>query len=623
MPEADSDPESQARAQRLCDDLGVEAVVEDIAPALTALGCYARRDAAVRRLVPDFGPGWRLKITLAQGLLDTDRVSWFDLTVADPDGALTTARMPTDVYLEVVAATNMKQRTRKLIEYTHADARNHAVLGTPNRLEYELGFFVRGGDGLADVKPISHLYKTQVYALAEHLGLPEEIRSQPPSTDTYSLPQTQEEFYFALPYAEMDLLLWAWHHDVAPADGRPGRRAAARPGRAGLPRHRRQAAGGRTRPAGRGGDRARGPLVRPAGEPGARAGELGRQRGGRVKVPDRYRAGISRCSPADADDLRAFQLRTFEAGSREVDAARTAWLFDRNPCRTADGTRDIYVCRRDGEIVGQQAEIPFDLRVGGRDRRAAWTVDLMVDDDWRLRGVGPGLMATQLDARPLSFGLNLSEKGYATYDAQRVERPGRRPRLPAPPRPGRRGPRWPAPRPRRAGGTRRRARAAGGRRGRGGCAARRRRPPGRRRAPRRPQRRRVGGRVRPLPGAGPARPGRPRLAHRRPARRRAAPSPLPGRAGPPRRVRGGPGRRDAGDADGGGRRLPRPSPLGRPAAGGRGPGRPGPGCGGHVGEDAQRPGRPGAAPGRLRPPGPGRPTSPSASWPMPRTTMRT
>jgi NAD+ synthase len=120
-----------------------------------------------------------------------------------------------------VAATNMKQRTRKLIEYTHADARNHAVLGTPNRLEYELGFFVRGGDGLADVKPISHLYKTQVYALAEHLGLPEEIRSQAPSTDTYSLPQTQEEFYFALPYAEMDLLLWAWHHDVAPADAGP------------------------------------------------------------------------------------------------------------------------------------------------------------------------------------------------------------------------------------------------------------------------------------------------------------------------------------------------------------------------------------------------------------------
>jgi NAD+ synthase len=214
MPEADSDPSSQERAQRLCDGLGVETIVEDIAPALTALGCYRRRDEAIRTVFPDYGEGWRLKITLAEGLLDTDRVSFFNLTVADPDGNQKSARMPTDVYLRVVAATNMKQRTRKLIEYTHADARNFAVLGTPNRLEYELGFFVRGGDGLADVKPISHLYKTQVYALAEHLGLPDDIRSQPPSTDTYSLPQTQEEFYFALPYAEMDLMLWAWHHDV-------------------------------------------------------------------------------------------------------------------------------------------------------------------------------------------------------------------------------------------------------------------------------------------------------------------------------------------------------------------------------------------------------------------------
>jgi NAD+ synthase len=216
MPEADSDPESRARAQRLCDSLDVPTVVEDIAPALVALGCYQRRDAAIRRVFPDYGDGWRQKITLADGLLDTDRISYFNLTVADPDGTMHTERMPTDVYLTVVAATNMKQRTRKLIEYTHADARNYAVMGTPNRLEYELGFFVRGGDGLADVKPISHLYKTQVYALADHLGLPEEIRSQPPSTDTYSLPQSQEEFYFALPYAEMDLLLWAWVHEVAP-----------------------------------------------------------------------------------------------------------------------------------------------------------------------------------------------------------------------------------------------------------------------------------------------------------------------------------------------------------------------------------------------------------------------
>lgn len=218
MPEADSDPSSTGRGRELCDQLGLRYEVEDIAPALAALGCYRRRDAAIRRVFPDFGPGWRQKITVAEGLLDRDRVSYFNLTVAAPDGAQHTARMPTDVYLEVVAATNMKQRARKLVEYFHAEALNYAVLGTPNRLEYELGFFVRGGDGLADLKPIAQLYKTEVYALAAHLELPSSVRSQPPSTDTYSLPQTQEEFYFALPYEEMDLALWAWEHDIAPEE---------------------------------------------------------------------------------------------------------------------------------------------------------------------------------------------------------------------------------------------------------------------------------------------------------------------------------------------------------------------------------------------------------------------
>ena len=217
MPEADSDPDSTARGRELCDQLGLKYEFEDIAPTLAAAGCYRRRDAAIRRVFPEYGQSWRQKITLAEGLLDTDRVSYFNLTVASPDGELQTKRMPTDVYLQVVAATNMKQRTRKLFEYTHAEARNFAVLGTPNRLEYELGFFVRGGDGLADLKPIAHIFKTQVYALAKHFGLPESIQSQMPSTDTYSLPQTQEEFYFALPYHEMDLLLWAWHEGVPAA----------------------------------------------------------------------------------------------------------------------------------------------------------------------------------------------------------------------------------------------------------------------------------------------------------------------------------------------------------------------------------------------------------------------
>jgi len=214
MPEKESSPDSTRRGRLLCESLGVEPILETITAPLTALGCYERRDGAIRRLFPEYGPGWKQKIGLAAGLLDADRVNYFTITVESPEGERQTSRMPVDVYLEVVAATNLKQRVRKTVEYTHADRLNYAVLGTPNRLEYELGFFVRGGDGLADLKPIAHLYKSQVYQMAAWLGLPEEIQNQAPSTDTYTLPQSQEEFYYAIPYDKLDLALCAFGRGV-------------------------------------------------------------------------------------------------------------------------------------------------------------------------------------------------------------------------------------------------------------------------------------------------------------------------------------------------------------------------------------------------------------------------
>ncbi len=150
--------------------------------------------------------------------------------------------MPLQAYLQLVAATNFKQRTRKMMEYYHADRLNYAVAGTPNRLEYDQGFFVKHGDGAADLKPIAHLYKTQVYALADALGVPEEIRRRPPTTDTFSMPQTQEEFYFALPYRQMDLCLYGRNHGVAAAEVAAGDRAERGAGGARLQGHRRRSA---------------------------------------------------------------------------------------------------------------------------------------------------------------------------------------------------------------------------------------------------------------------------------------------------------------------------------------------------------------------------------------------
>ena len=221
MPEADSSDDTLGLSQLVAGSLGVLTVVEDITPILRAVRCYERRDEAVRRVVPEFGDGWRFKIVLPS-VLGTDAYRLFTVVAQSPGGEQVEARVPASEYLTIVAATNFKQRTRKMLEYFHADAHNYAVVGTPNRLEYDQGFFVKLGDGAADVKPIAHLYKTQVYRLAEHLEIPEQVRSRKPTTDTYSLEQTQDEFYFSLPYEQMDLCLYG-HNNGISADELGGR----------------------------------------------------------------------------------------------------------------------------------------------------------------------------------------------------------------------------------------------------------------------------------------------------------------------------------------------------------------------------------------------------------------
>ncbi len=213
LPERESAPQSISRARAVAAALGIELIEQDITPALEALGGYRARDEAMRRAVPHYGPGWRMKIVLESG--GERGVNHFRAVARSPEGEEHEARLGYREYLDIVAATSFKQRVRKTLEYFHADRLRFAVLGTPNRLEYDQGFFVKNGDGSADVKPIAHLYKSQVYALAAGLHLPAEVVAAQPTTDTFSLPQSQDEFYFTLPYRQMDLALWAFNHDVS------------------------------------------------------------------------------------------------------------------------------------------------------------------------------------------------------------------------------------------------------------------------------------------------------------------------------------------------------------------------------------------------------------------------
>jgi NAD+ synthase len=215
LPDKDSDTDSAVLARLLGQTFGVEPISEPITPALEGFGCYQRRDEAIQRVFPEYDPvTYKAKIVLPDNVLDDGTLNFFSLTIVTPNGEEKTQRLRLPEYFQIVAASNLKQRTRMATVYYHAELRNYAVIGTPNKNEHAQGFFVKYGDGGADIRPIVHLYKTQVYQLAEYLGIPDEIRSRPPTSDTYSAHQTQEEFFFRLPFATMDLLWYAQEHHI-------------------------------------------------------------------------------------------------------------------------------------------------------------------------------------------------------------------------------------------------------------------------------------------------------------------------------------------------------------------------------------------------------------------------
>lgn len=214
LPEKDSSEESLVLAKNLAERFGVQYIIEDITPALYGLGCYQRRDEAIKRVFPEYDISYKAKIVLPTNLLEKKTLNVFHLTIISPTGEEKTKRLPVHEYLQIVAASNFKQRTRMSMLYYHAELRNYAVIGTGNKNEHEQGFFVKWGDGGADCKPIAHLFKSQVYQLAEALGIPEEIINRPPTTDTYTAECTQEEFFFRLPFEILDVLWYAMENHI-------------------------------------------------------------------------------------------------------------------------------------------------------------------------------------------------------------------------------------------------------------------------------------------------------------------------------------------------------------------------------------------------------------------------
>ena len=214
LPEKESSLENIDLVDKLLIKYRIKFAVEDLTNALEGFGCYERRDEAVKNIFPEYNSDYKMKIALPQNGFDDNKLNLFYLEIISPSGETKSTRLPLKEYLQIVASSNFKQRSRMSMLYHHAELRNYAVIGTPNKNEHEQGFFVKFGDSGADIKPICHLYKTQVFQLAEYLGIPEEIINRKPTSDTYSAEQTQEEFFFKLPFDILDRIWYGWENSV-------------------------------------------------------------------------------------------------------------------------------------------------------------------------------------------------------------------------------------------------------------------------------------------------------------------------------------------------------------------------------------------------------------------------
>jgi NAD+ synthase len=218
MPDKDNTAASKDLARELSEKFGFQYLTVDITPALEGAGCYRLREEGFREVFPDWREGWKAKIVLPQNVLESGRLNVYRLAVESPSGEKLEKRLPLGAYLKIVAASNMKQRMRMLTLYYQAEERNYAVVGTANKNEHYQGFFVKYGDGGCDLRPLGEFYKTQIFQLAEYLGVPDEIRRRTPSTETYPSEVSQEEFFFGLDFATLDLLWLAKDGNYEPVE---------------------------------------------------------------------------------------------------------------------------------------------------------------------------------------------------------------------------------------------------------------------------------------------------------------------------------------------------------------------------------------------------------------------
>lgn len=218
LPEKESNPISAEYAVKVINSLGIEHIKVELTESVASFDAYKNRDKVIKEIFPDYTPEYKFNIYLPQNLLDVDRYNFYTLRVDDGKGNIREKRLTKKQLLAITAAANVKIRSRMIALYYWGEQENYLVAGTTNKTEFILGDYCKFGDGGTDVECISHLYKTNIYELAEYLEVPKEIRERTPSPDTFSLPVSDTDFYFCLPFNILDPLLYAWQYNISAAE---------------------------------------------------------------------------------------------------------------------------------------------------------------------------------------------------------------------------------------------------------------------------------------------------------------------------------------------------------------------------------------------------------------------
>jgi len=213
LPEKESDVNSKNLALQIAEKYNIDTETIDITNILESYGVYENKEKIVKEKFLNYNEKCKYRVVVPPKSENNIGIPF--LEILDDENTLHKLKISSFDFLNLTAATSIKHRVRMTMLYNYAEKNNFAVIGTTNKTEYLQGYFVKYGDGGSDIEPLVHLYKTQIYQIAKFLKLPEEIINQDASPDVWSFKTSDEEFFYAVPYNIVDLILYGRENNIS------------------------------------------------------------------------------------------------------------------------------------------------------------------------------------------------------------------------------------------------------------------------------------------------------------------------------------------------------------------------------------------------------------------------